>query len=259
MEALTSSDFELRKPKVLFFDIETAPNRMLAWQTFQTDAVKVESSWYMLAWSAKWQGGKQVTKCLADYPGYDPTSEDDKALVTELWELLDKADIVIGHNGDRFDIKKTNARCIIHGLNPPEPYKTVDTLKVAKRHFAFHSNRLNELGKVLGVGQKVSTGGFELWDACMRGDLKAWNRMKKYNAQDVRLLEAVYERLKPWIGSHPNIALMSGLESGCPNCGGTDLVHRGFAYTRTGKSRRYRCKVCGAYSSGKHVKMTDVR
>ena len=33
----------------------------------------------------------------------------DFEICKELWKLLDEADVVIGHNGDAFDIKKTNA------------------------------------------------------------------------------------------------------------------------------------------------------
>ena len=259
MENLTSSDFEIRKPRILFFDIETAPLRIFAWKTWQTDAIKVEKDWYMLSWSAKWQHGKHITKGLCDYEGYDPFSEDDSRLINELWQLFEQADVVIGHNVDKFDLRKANTRAIINGHKPTSDFKTVDTLKVAKKHFAFSSNRLDALGETLGLGRKVNTGGFALWEACMKGDPKAWAKMKRYNRQDVTLLEKVYDKLQPWMPSHPNIALMSGVENGCRNCGSTDLMRNGHRWTMTGKAARYQCRNCGSYSTGRHRKMTDIR
>lgn len=122
VENLTSSDFEVKKPKILFFDIETAPNLGYVWGRYEQNVIEFTSEWYMLAWSAKWKDGKHITKCLADYDGYDPLSENDRLLVTDLHKLLAEADIVIAHNGSRFDIKRSNTRFIEHGLLPPEPY-----------------------------------------------------------------------------------------------------------------------------------------
>ena len=66
-------------------------------------------------------------------------TRDDKRVLQSIWKLLDEADIVIGHNGDRFDLRKLNARFIDNDINPPSPFRTIDTLKVARREFAFVS------------------------------------------------------------------------------------------------------------------------
>lgn len=261
MEVLTSSDFEIKtkKAKILLFDIETAPNLAWVWGKWQQDVVEFEQEWYMLSWSAKWVGGKQITKCLADYPGYVPGSQDDKALVTELWDLFNQASILIAHNGHRFDIKRSNTRFIEHGLTPPEPSKVVDTLRVAKRHFAFNSNKLDDLGRRLNVGRKVTTGGFALWRGCMEGDAKSWALMKKYNRADVQLLEQVYEKMKPWIGDHPNVSILTGTENGCRNCGGTHFNKHGFRITPTGRQQRFQCQNCAAWNFGPIEKVTNIR
>lgn len=261
MEALTSGDFEIkqRKPQILLFDIETAPNLGYVWGKYEQNVIEYTSEWYMLAWSCKWLGGKQTTKGLIDYDGYQPQSENDSALVKDLYELIAQADVVVGHNGDKFDIRRSNTRFVEHGLKPPEPYRTVDTCKVARRYFGFNSNKLDDLGRRLGVGRKAPTGGFDLWKGCMAGDKKAWNRMKRYNAQDVRLLEAVYLKLLPWITNHPHVGILSEVENGCRNCGGTHLQRRGVMVTQTGKKPRYSCQDCGTWMTGKHTKVTDVR
>ncbi len=157
VEQLVSDDFEIksRKPKILFWDIENSPNRSFTWGKWQQNVIQFDSEWYLLSFSVKWLGGKQITRALPDYEGYKPGSEDDKALVAELWGYLNESDILVAHNGDRFDTKKVYTKFIEHGLMPPEPSKSVDTLKVARRRFAFNSNKLDDLGRRLGVGRKL--------------------------------------------------------------------------------------------------------
>jgi len=217
-------------------------NKAFVWGKYEQDVIAYIQEGYILSWSAKWLGGKQITKGLCDYPH---KLGDDKALVKELHDLINQADIVIAHNGDRFDIKKMNTRFILHGLNPPEPYKTVDTLKIARKHFAFNSNKLDDLGAFLGVGRKIKHPGFDLWLGCEAEDPKAWALMKKYNKQDVLLLERIYLKLRPWIQNHPDTTLNP---TGCRNCGSTKFQKRGFGITRGKVHQRYQCNSCGAWS-----------
>lgn len=261
IENLASADFEVktRQPKILFFDIETAPNLGYIWGKFEQNVIEYTHEWYMLSWSAKWSGGKHITKGLVDYESYTPNTENDLDLVTDLHKLLAEADIVIAHNGNKFDIKRANTRFIEHDLKPPEPFKVVDTLTIARRHFGFNSNKLDDLGRRLGVGRKLKHAGFDLWKGCMQGDAKAWRTMKRYNRQDVLLLEQVYLKLRPWINNHPNISILSDIENGCRNCGSRHLVKQGVKITATGKRQQYQCQDCGAWMSGKHIPKTDIR
>jgi hypothetical protein len=261
VEILTSGDFEMntKPPKILFWDIETAPSIGYVWKKYQADVIEFLSEWYILSWSAKWKDGKHITRCLADYEGYTPGTEDDGDLVRELHTLLEEADICVSHNGAKFDHRRANTRFVEHGLKPPAPYRTVDTCAVARKYFGFNSNRLDDLGRRLGVGRKVKTSGFDLWKQCMRGDSKAWATMKRYNKQDVLLLERVYDKLLPWIGNHPNVSTLQDIENGCRNCGSRHIQKRGYLVTATGKRPRYQCQDCGAWMHGAHIKVTDVR
>ena len=256
---LAQEESRPRKPRVLLFDIETAPNLGYVWGKYDQNVIEYTSEWHMLSWSAKWLDGKHVTRCLADYEDYTAGSEEDFSLVSDLWELFNEADIIIGHNGDKFDIRKTNTRFLEHGLMPPEPYKTVDTLKIARKYFAFNSNKLDDLGRRLGLDRKVKHSGFSLWTGCMAGDEKSWFDMKKYNRMDVILLEKVYNKLLPWIMSHPHMGILSEQDEACRNCASTNLQKRGFAITLTGKAQRLQCQGCGAWLQGKHQKMTDIK
>jgi len=243
----------MTKPKILLFDIETSPLQIYAWQTYQTNALAVIENVKLLSVAWKWLGQKKIDYVgRPDFTLYDTDPSDDYAVVSTLRDLLDEADVVVAHNGDGFDIKRTNARIIVNELDPPSPYVSIDTLKVARRHFKFDSNRLNDLGRELGVGQKLTHTGFDLWKRCLDGDLTAWATMKKYNIQDVQLLEDVYLKLRPWIEGHPNMGLHFE-ECVCPNCGSTDVQQRGYKYTKTRRYKQFVCKSCKAWSRSRLV------
>ncbi len=235
-------------PKVLFFDIETAPNLAYVWQHYDANVLAYESEWYILCFSYKWENEGPVQ--VVAIPDFDTEMDDDSGVVQVLWDLLDEADIVVAHNGDKFDLKKANSRFVIHGLGPPSSYATVDTLKVARKHFNFNSNKLGDLGKTLKLGVKAQTGGFETWLGCMRGDPKAWAKMIKYAKQDTVLLEKVYLTLRPFMTNHPNRGIEHDGEI-CPTCGSTDLASNGIRHTQTMHYRRLVCQKCGANSKGR--------
>lgn len=252
--------------KILLFDIETSPLKVLSWNAQQKgywNAIKILEDWHMLTFSYKWHGEKTThVRGLPDYATYKKEPTNDYELVKELSDLFAEADIIIGHNGDQFDIKKTNTRLIYHGITPPPPAKTIDTLKVARKHFKFDSNRLDSLGEFLGVGRKEKTGGIDLWLDCLDGDEKAWKLMKKYNKQDVILLENVYNRLAPWMHNHPNIhlQLVNDTNPQCtnPDCQSHKMQKRGFGRTNTTIHQRYQCQDCGKWGRGANTKVINL-
>lgn len=243
--------------KILLVDIETAPSVGFVWGKWDQNVIEMERDWFVLSFAYQWLDDPSPTiRALPDYKGYKPGASNDKPLMSDLWELLNEADIVVAHNGDSFDIKKSNARFLSHGLPPPSSYKTVDTLKVAKKYFKFDSNRLGDLGKSLGIGTKVPHVGFALWKGCMAGDKAAWEIMKEYNGQDVVLLKEIYLRIRPW-ANHPDVNLYSDKPRGdhpCPNCGSDHTQRRGVAVARTRKYQRWNCQGCGSWFQGEIVK-----
>ena len=239
------------KAKILLYDIETSPNFGAYFQLYREgNIVWTEKHWYMLSFAWKWLDGKKTTvHALPDYKTYKKDPENDIELVKELWSLLDQANVIIAHNGAAFDTKKTTARFAFHGLLPPTPYKEIDTKLVAKKFFKFDSNKLDDLGDYLKVGRKLSHHGMELWKDCLKGDTKAWNLMRRYNQQDVVLLEKIYLRLRPFIQQHPNIALMNGDLVACPNCGDSNVTRQGYRTSRVGRRERFQCQACGSWHS----------
>jgi hypothetical protein len=246
--ATGSSGAGSQGPKIYLVDIENSPSLGWTWGRYETDILKVERDWQLLSFAYKELGRGQV-QCIARPDFRDKT---DKSLSRAAWGILNSADVVIGHNLDKFDHRKLRAKFVEHRLPPPRPYRTIDTLKVARKHFAFGSNKLNDLAQTLGLGAKVKTGGIELWFACMSGDKAAWRKMVAYNKSDVVLLERVYERLKAWDTTHPNLALYENIP-GCPVCSSPRVQRRGMRVNRTTKTPRFQCSDCWHWFSSHAV------
>lgn len=248
------------KIKLLFIDIETSPIIGYTWKTWDTSVLKVIEPSKIISVSWKWFSEETTyVKTIADYTGYKANKVEDKKLVTEIWKLLDEADLVCAHHGDNFDLKKLNARFIYHGLSAPSFYKSIDTKKAASKYFKFDSNSLNNLGVYLGCGTKINNGGFDLWVRCMAGDQEAWKAMADYNKQDTVLLEKVYLKLRPFMEDHPNLnAITSNAELACRSCGSHSIQKRGWSFTKTTKRQRYQCNDCGSWSSGGYQKIKSV-
>lgn len=189
-------------PRVLIVDVETSP--ILAWvwglydQNIPLNMVVKHGS--MLSWAAKFAGESKVY--YKDMRGKEKDLQDTEELVAPLWDLLDQAEIVIWQNGNKFDYKKINERFIKHKMGRPSRYKTVDTTLLARKEFAFTSNKLEYLAERFGVKYKKlkhkNFPGFSLWDECMKGNKKAWSEIEKYNKYDILCLEEVFLAMAPY-------------------------------------------------------------
>ncbi len=245
-------------PKVLIFDIETAPLLGYVWQLFDQNVAlnQIHTDWYVLSWSAKWLGASEKDVMYADQRNAKDI-EDDSGILRKIWKLLDEADVVITQNGKKFDVKKLNARFIQHGFNPPSSYRHIDTLQIAKRHFGFTSNKLAYMTDKLCTKYKkldhAKFSGFELWKQCLAGNKAAWAEMEKYNKYDVLSLEELYTKLRPWDKSINFNVYSEELELVC-SCGSVEFVKNGFRYSNTAKQQRLICKDCGA----EHIEPTNL-
>lgn len=242
-------------PKIITLDIETMPMEAWVWglfdQTIGLDQIKEEWSIASFCW-------KELGKDKIHYHACSPSApRDDTAILGKLWQVLDEADLVIGQNVKKFDIRKINARLIVEGYGPPRPYKLVDTMLEARRVAAFTSNRLAWLSKYLSSLEKdkhQDFPGFDLWKECLKGNRKAWASMKKYNPIDVIATEKVYLKLRPWMPEHPNMGLFVDSDKRvCPKCGSTDMQARGHATTQIGVYPRFQCMACGGWSRGRFM------
>lgn len=237
------------KCKILVLDIETSPLKAYVWKRWKENIAldQTISEWFMICWSAKWLDDDVVFgECLTPE---EIKNEDDSRITSILWSLLDECNVVIAHNGKRFDIPKINSRFVLNGLPPTSPYKIVDTLEIAKKQFGFSSNKLDALATYFGIENKDKTD-FNLWKRCLDGEQEALDYMLKYNKKDVAILNDVYLKLRPWDKKHPNLAtILDSSNPICPICGSTHIrIIKGDKYyhTQLSKYNTYRCEDCGA-------------
>lgn len=248
-------DLKNERAKVLCYDLEISPRLGWYYQTYETTPIREEQPPILLSIAWKWLEEKEA-HCLTlrDRSLVDPLN--DKLLVDELWHLLDKCDIALGHNVKAFDSKMANYFFVKHNMAPPSPYKQIDTLQAARKYFKFGQNKLDYLSQLLGDEGKTKQTYADCWYELLYGTKKeqkiASRTMAQYNRNDVLITEKLYKKLLPWMDNHPNMSLYGGLDV-CPRCG----QNKGFrvkAYRRTGtqiNGIQYCCKNCGAYVTRK--------
>jgi DNA polymerase elongation subunit (family B) len=244
-EALRKQGRPKHNVKVLFIDIENAPNQVYTWGLWKQNVSigQIVEPGKVFGFAYKWLGDKAAGFVSDHEHGH-------KEMIETAWDLLDQADIVVTYNGISFDIPHLQREFLLQGLNPPKPYKQIDLLRVCRKQFKFASNKLDYISQQLGLGRKTSHEGFELWVKCMEDDPKAWAKMARYAKQDVRLTEKLYHYLLPWLTNVPHIGQMDGQEHSCWACGGTKLARDGTAFAFVTSYRLYQCKGCGAWVRG---------
>jgi len=245
-------------PRILIFDIETAPITAYTWGLYDQNVGlnQIKSDWHLLSWAAKWLG-EPASKVMYMDNSKARNVQDDKRLVQGLADLLNEADIIITQNGDAFDVKKLNARAVINGLPPIKPCKSIDILKEGRKVFKFTSHKLEYVTGMLNEKYKKlkheEYPGFELWSAILKGEKRAWAVMKKYCIHDVLATEEAFQKIQGWINTQ-NISVYTDAMGMRCQCGSRYVTPRGYAYTAVGKFQRYNCRTCGKWlKSGKNL------
>ncbi len=249
---------------VLAFDIETLPMIASTFRLFKAN-IRQESiientsifcaSWRMVDQNGNPKSPVESVTILDDQKRFNRNIYDDEHVVRKLKGALDKADVYLFQNGQAFDLRHFNTRALNHGLDPVPNKQCIDTLKQARKHFRFDSNKLDFMGRFLRQGEKMDTGGMELWDNIIQSKyppvgkepdrdltIKSIKYAEKYCRQDVNLLIKVYKRLRPYI-TLPNFSLYLG-KVGCNHCGGQHYRFLQWRYNAATKKARCWCYSC---------------
>ncbi len=255
--------------KILLFDLETSHDLIAKFGLYPeyTNPENIIKGASIICAAWKWLDEKTIHSAnVADHPNnFAKDRNNDRNVVLELKKAIEQADVLIAHNGDKFDVKWFNTRCLYHGIPEVDEPFTIDTLKIAKRYYRFSSNRLDYLGKYLGVGRKIKTHN-HWWLAIVdtsvaaKDAIKLAKKMEAYNKMDVMLLERVFKKLRHRC-KLPNYNLFVDTPIClCPNCG-SDHVQRGGTRVRsTGKFQRFHCQNCNHwYQDKKALETTNYR
>jgi hypothetical protein len=233
--------------KRLFFDCETSPNVVFSWRVgykISLDYENIIKERALVCIGYKWEGDSTV-HCLQ----WD-SKHSDKAMLERFIPILESADEVVAHYGDRFDLPWIRARAAFHGLSVSPYIKSIDTKAQSSKLFYFNSNRLDYLAQFLGLGQKIDTD-FDLWKRVVSGDKSALREMVAYCKHDVALLEKVYQRLESYNKPKTHVGvLLGGQRADCPYCASTNMQKRGTRVTGPGTVYQIlQCNGCRKYQS----------
>src|ERR1035437_8069130 len=125
-----------------FLDIETAPALGFTWGKWEQNVIDFVHTGYMLSYTFKRAGQRGVkTRGLPDYETTwegdrdisDGRKRDDSELIKDLWRDLNSIDIIVAHNGTKFDLPWFATECLKHHLLPPKPSQIVDTLTSVRK------------------------------------------------------------------------------------------------------------------------------
>lgn len=229
--------------KRLFFDLEVSPNIGFFWQpgyNITIDYGNIIKERAVICAAYKWEGQDKVYALTWD------ENQNDKYLLEALVAIMNEADEIVAHNGDKFDQSWIRTRCIFHGIPMPPFYVSIDTLKAARSKFRFNSNRLDYIGKFLGVGEKTQTSGFDLWrKITLNNNRKALKEMVEYCKNDVSLLERIFEKMNSYIPAKSSLTVF---RDQCPECGSKSRNLNGKRITAGGTTyHRAQCKKCGKW------------
>ena len=235
--------YALPDQKVLLIDIETKPAQAYVWRAYGEQNVspdQVVDSGGVICVGAKWLGEKKTYL-------YSDWEHGHVEMLKAIHEMISYADSVVTYNGDRFDLPKLQGEFLLAGLTPTPPVTSIDVYKSVKK-FGFFISKLAVVGPLLDLGAKQDTGGFKLWLDVMAGNVSAQKKMARYCEQDVKLLEKLYLRIRPYIRNHPHMGKVGAHE--CGACGSHHVQSRGTRRTRAYKIARLQCQACGSWQDG---------
>lgn len=255
MSTASRKSSRIKNPsKILILDIERLPGLARVWEP-RTRYIAPRSfvEWpRLLCWDARWYGEKEHI-FAAEWIDRDD-------MLKKVWDLYDQADVVVSYNGIAFDNRHLRSEWLEAGFRPPRPWKDVDLYKVVKR-FGFESKSLDSVSRRLGRPGKAIHYDMDTAEAAARGNQRAQNKLRRYNAGDVELTEWLYDRLRGWIPTHPFIGEHDPEEPRCNQCGSTKLKREPSKYRAVVVDYNLlRCAECGGLvRSGWHSRVATTR
>lgn len=184
-------------PRILIFDIETT--------NLEADMFE------MLMIGYQWFGEqtKPTVKTILDLPAEDvpwyALEKKDKKLVEYSVELINKADLVVFHNGKEFDTRYIQARAMIHKLRERgviKPVPAIDTLEVSRQHLRLKGHSMGYLSKLLNLDEKKTGVGQAVWRRAMAHNKWAIEVIAEYCGQDINTQMSLFKEFLPLIAAH---------------------------------------------------------
>jgi uncharacterized protein YprB with RNaseH-like and TPR domain len=141
--------------------------------------------------------GKVTTLRADTYSSWKTDRTNQRSFIKKVAEELDKFDIMVIHNGEWFDKRFFNAKCLQYQLVPVLRFKKlIDPVQLSRRHLGLSRNTLHSLIDFLNVPEHKTPIQFSLWlKAALNGDMRAMNTICDHCYWDVVTLELVYSKM----------------------------------------------------------------
>lgn len=232
----------------LEIDIEKCPCEAWVWDGGKqyVTAEQIIEPGRIICIAYKWEGSSKVEHLQWD------AKQNDKKMLKDFIKVAQKADCIVGHNGKKFDVREINSRIAYHGLAPLPVVALEDTLIQCKAKFRLPSFKLSYLVEYFKVGHKLSTtGGLKLWMRVWKNnDQEALAEMVRYCKNDVKVLAALRERIRPYVKPTRDMRKWSKDPASCSTCGSTNTIKYGVRRNTAGvQLQRIQCKECYVTSS----------
>lgn len=244
-----------KKPKILFYDIETTPLQAWVWRPGKQvvrsgQLVGGRDSYEIICIGYAWLHSNDSGALTWDYQ-----KQNSKKMIEQFTKMCDEADLIIGKNNKRFDDKHLNTLRLLHGLpGRPDLLSKVDDLESQiRRHFYLPSYTLDYVSKLFGLGGKT-TMSFQDWIDIMEKNAngeKSFRKMVNYCKKDVQDTKKLWKMLESHITPKFNHSTHTGLTC-CKVCGSKNIRTNGSTISSAGvKHTKYYCNDHKGYA-GSH-------
>lgn len=149
--------------------------------------------YFIICWSASYLHEDRIFSDCVNVK--DAKNWDDKNILKKIHDLMESADILAGHNVDRYDIRRLNTRFERHGFTPIIGKKTYDTLKIARSKMAFESNKLDYISQWYGFRPKDNITNADWLQIVKKPNKTILEKILTYNKGDVDSGKFVLQKL----------------------------------------------------------------
>ena len=245
------------EPRILFYDIETTPLQAWVWRCGDQairhgQLVRGFDEYNIICIGYAWNDGKPAD-CLT----WNIKHQDCTQMIEDFDKLVKEADITIGKNSARFDVKHINTQRWLNKL-PPFPDWTDcsnDVEQQMRKYFSLPSMSLDYISQKLGLGGKNDMELQDWVDIVTKKCPVAMNKMVTYCKKDVEDTRAVYDSIKDYIKPKFNMATFLR-DDVCTNCGSHDIVKNGTRNLGKTRYQRYHCNAHGGYAGKRSISST---
>lgn len=279
------------KFKIVYFDIETLPLKGYFWQPGQqyvghSNLIPSHSMWDLICIQYAINDGPVKVLRYDKHGGA-------KDIIEKFDAIIADADVVLGKNSDRFDVKMLNAMRLFLGVKSMlgwEKY-TEDLEKQMRRYLRLPSQSLDYISKQLGVGGKhrmemgdwidisrykelttLKSSGLDVMtinivskymfkekasDIIKAGKV-ALDKMCNYGAKDTEDTRTIWKYCQAHFDPKFNRAKWVGEKHACKRCGEGNIKKNGTRVAGKTLYQHFYCNDCGMYAGRAPISKTGV-